>query len=89
MDEFLFIFIIIIAYILLLFILKRLSIGEKEINENCNNCCPDCKAALNRIRRIKKDKITHYITFKIFDSKRYLCNECGWEGLRWEDKFKS
>ena len=89
MDEFLFIFIIIIAYVILLFTLKRLDIGKKEINENCNNCCPDCKAALNRIRRIKKDKITHYITFKIFDSKRYLCNECGWEGLRWEDKFKS
>jgi uncharacterized protein with PIN domain len=89
MDEFLFIFIIIIAYIILLFTLKKLDIGKKEICENCNNCCPDCKAALNRIRRIKKDKITHYITFKIFDSKRYLCNECGWEGLRWEDKFKS
>ncbi len=66
-----------------------IGIGKKEVYENCNNCCPNCKSALNRIRRTKNDRIIHYITFKIFDSKRYLCNKCEWEGLRWEDKFKS
>ena len=89
MDEFLAVFIILIVYILILFILKKLNVGKKEIYENCTNCCPDCKAALNRIKRLLKDKITYHITFKIFDSKRYVCNACGWEGLRWEDKFKS
>ena len=69
--------------------MKAIGIGKKETYGNCNNCCPNCKSALNRIRRIKNDKIIHYITFKIFDSKRYLCNKCGWEGLRWEDKFRS
>jgi uncharacterized protein with PIN domain len=88
MDQFLFIFSIIIGYILSLFLVKKLNIGKKETCKNCNNCCPDCKSALNRIRRVKKDEITHYITFKIFDSKRYSCNKCGWEGLRWEEKFK-
>ena len=88
MDTFLLIFITIIIYVLLLFTLKKLNIGKKENYGNCNNCCPDCKSALNRIRRILTDKILYNITFKIFDSKRYICNDCGWEGLRWEDKFQ-
>ena len=87
MDTFLFIFIIIITYVIILFIAKKLNIGRKEKSENCNNCCPNCKSALNRIKRTLKDKIIHQITFQIFDSKRYFCNECGWEGLRWEEKF--
>ena len=87
MDTLILTFIIIIVYVLLLFLKKQLNIGKKETSKSCNNCCPDCKAALNRIKRQPKDKITHYITFKIFNSKRYLCKECGWEGLRWEDKF--
>ena len=87
MDQFLFIFSIIIGYILSLFLVKKLNIGRKEICTNCNNCCPDCKSALNRVKRILKDKIRHHITFKIFNSKRYICNKCGWEGLKWEDKF--
>ena len=28
------------------------------------------------------------LTFRIFDSKRYMCAECGWEGLRWEDNYR-
>ena len=89
MDDFILIFIILIIYILLLFIIKSLNIGRKEIVKNCNNCCPDCKSALRRIKRISKDKILHFLTFKIFNAKRYLCNECGWDGVRWEDKFQS
>ena len=89
MDQFLIIFIILISYVLLLFTLKKLDVGKKENYENCSNCCPNCKSALNRIRRILKDKIRHNITFKIFDSKRYVCTKCGWEGLRWEDKFRT
>lgn len=88
MDQFLLAFIAILIYVLILFIIRYLGIGSKKICLNCNNCCPDCGSALNRIKRITKDKLMYHITFRIFDSKRYVCNECGWEGLRWEDSYK-
>lgn len=84
MDQFLLVFIIILLYVLLLFIIRHLGVGRKKTCSTCNNCCPDCGSALNRVQRTNKDKLTHHITFRIFDSKRYVCNECGWEGLRWE-----
>ena len=88
MDQFLLVFIIILLYVLLLFIIRYLGIGSKKNCKNCNNCCPDCNLALNRVKRISRDKILYHITFKIFENKRYICNECGWEGLRWEDSFR-
>jgi len=88
MDEFLIVFIIVLSYVLFLFILRYLGIGSKKDCINCNNCCPDCGLALNRIQRIFKDKIVFHITFRIFEFKRYVCNECGWEGLRWEKRYK-
>ena len=87
-DKFLIVFIIVLVYALLLFIIRKLGVGSKKICVNCSNCCPDCDLALDRIRRLYKDKILHYITFRIFDFKRYICNDCGWEGLRWERKYK-
>ena len=87
MDKFLVIFIVILSYLLLLFILRTLEIGSKKANNTSNNYCPDCNLALQRIKRMSKDIIANYITFKIFDFKRYLCHECGWEGLRWERKY--
>ena len=89
MDQFLLIFIVIIIYTLLLFIFRFLNIGRKISSRKCNNCCPDCNYSLNRVKRITKDNIVNNLTFRIFDSKRYLCTECGWEGLRWEDSYKS
>jgi uncharacterized protein with PIN domain len=88
MDQFLLVFIIILLYVLILFIIRNLGIGSKKSNKNCNNYCPDCKTALNRVKRISNDKIIYHLTFRVFDSKRYICNECGWEGLRWEDKYR-
>ena len=88
MDQFLLAFIAVLIYVLILFIIRYIGIGSKKVCLNCNNCCPDCSSALNRIRRIVKDKIMYHITFRIFDCKRYACNECGWEGLRWEDSYK-
>ena len=87
-DKFLIIFFIIIIYAIIIFIMKHLGIGKKEKCDTCNNCCPDCKSALNRIQRKKIDHIIHHISFRAFDSRRYLCTDCGWEGLRWEEKFK-
>ena len=88
MDKFLLVFIIILLYVLFLFLIRHLGIGSKKACNNCNNCCPDCSSALNRVKRNSKDKIIHHLTFRIFDSKRYTCNECGWQGLRWEDRYR-
>ena len=88
MDKFLILFIIVLLYILLLFILRYLNIGRKKKCNNCNNCCPDCKYSLNRVKRKTKDQIINYITFRIYDYKRYICTECGWEGLKWDDSYK-
>ena len=88
MDQFLLLFIIILLYILLLFIFRYLNIGRKKSCSKCNNCCPDCRFSLNRVKRITKDNIVNNLTFRIFDSKRYICTECGWGGLRWEDQYK-
>ena len=82
------VFIIVLSYVLFLFILRYYRIGSKKNCINCNNCCPDCGLALSRIKRIYTDRILHYITFRIFEFKRYICNQCGWEGLRWENKYK-
>ncbi len=87
-DPFLSLFFIILLYPCILFLAKFLSIGKKKIFENCTNACPNCNTPLNRIRRLTRDKILITITFKIFDFKRYVCNECSWEGLRWEEKYK-
>ena len=86
-DPFLKIFIALLVYTLTLLILRARGWKRKEVCNNCNNCCPDCKAALNRIKRTKIDKLYYSLTFRIFDFKRYTCDNCGWEGLRWEKKY--
>ena len=88
MDNFLLVFIIILLYILFLFIIQRIGIGSKKRGSNSNNSCPDCKSTLNRIKRIFKDKIIYYLTLGMFDWRRYNCDKCGWEGLRWTKQFK-
>ncbi len=89
MDTFLIAFITIILYILLLFLLRKVGFNMKKQCGRCMNCCPDCDLALSRIKRKISDYITHYLTFRIFDCRRYICSNCGWEGLRWEEKFTS
>ena len=89
MDIFIYLFIFLITYVILLFILKKINWRRKTKCEKCNNCCPDCQSALNRVQRKKHDFFLKHITFQIFDFRRYICSECGWEGLRWEDKFQS
>ena len=88
MDNFLIVFIAVLSYLLLLFIIRNLGLGSKKSCINCRNCCPDCTLALNRMKRIYTDKIIYHITFRIFDFKRYICNNCGWEGLKWERNYK-
>ena len=76
-----------ISYILLLFIFKKFNIWKKKKCNNCNNCCPDCQKPLERIKRGNVDRLINYLTFKIFDFKRYKCLNCAWEGRRWERAF--
>ena len=87
LDPFLFITLMVISYFILLVTLKKLNIGRKLTCNRCENCCPDCKEALERIKRLTKDYIFNYLTFLIFDLKRYKCMNCAWEGLKWEKPF--
>ena len=87
LDRFLWIALGIVSYIMLLFILKKINIWRKKQCDNCNNCCPSCQEPLERIRRKKIDRIINYITFQIFDFKKYRCLNCAWEGRRWEPAF--
>ena len=87
-DPFLKLFILLLLYVGLLFLFRYLNVGKKRIMNSCNNACPDCYNPLNRIKRREVDKYLYYLTFRVFPFKRYLCDECGWEGLRWEDRFR-
>ena len=86
-DIFLQIALGLVFYILLLFILKRINIWKKKQCRNCNNCCPNCQEPLERIKRVRMDHITNYLTFQMFDFKKYQCLNCAWKGRRWERSF--
>ena len=87
LDYFLYIAIGLIFYVLILILLRSLNVWKKKECNNCNNCCPDCSKPLERIKRLKKDYVANYLTFKLFDFKRYKCMDCAWEGRRWERPF--
>ena len=87
-DPILILFIALLLYIVVLFFIRTINFGRKKVCDNCNNCCPDCTSALNRIKRKVLDRLSYHLTFRVFDFKRYVCNDCGWEGLRWEDKYR-
>ena len=88
MDNFLLVFIIILLYILFLFVIQYIGIGSKKSSSNSNNCCPDCSCTLKRVKRFFKDKIIYYLTLGMFDWRRYNCDKCGWEGLRWSKQYR-
>ena len=87
MDIFLYISVGLIAYVLLIILFRKIGIWNKKTCEKCSNCCPDCGTALERIRRKNIDYIKNYLSFQVFDFKRYRCINCAWEGLRWERAF--
>ena len=88
MDSFLILFIILILYVIILLILRAMGIGAKQECNTCKNCCPDCKNSLKRIKRKEQDHVLHLITLKLFAFKRYTCENCAWEGLRWEKAYQ-
>ncbi len=89
MDIFLFISLALISYVLILILLKNLNFWKKKENKNYNNCCPcELEKPLERIRRNKLDYLINYITFQLYDFKRYRCTECALECRRWDKPFK-
>ncbi len=88
-DPFFKFFLLLVFYIIILLVFRRIGYGEKKVTKYCLNACT-CKknTPLHRIERKTTDKILNHFTFKIFNFKRYKCNTCQWEGLRWEKDFK-
>jgi len=86
MDTPLLLFISLLIYIFFLFTLKSTGYMRKISSGNCNNCCPNCDKSLERIKRNINDHFTNYLTFYIFNFKKYKCKECKWVGLRTECK---
>jgi len=60
------IFILLIAFVILLFVMRFLGVGKKEKCKTCRNCCPHCKEVIRRIKRLKRDYLLNYLTFRIF-----------------------
>ena len=87
LDYFLYIAIGLIFYLIILIILKAFNVWKKIECDKCSNCCPCCSKPLERIKRLKKDYVANYLTFQLFDFKRYKCMDCAWEGRRWERPF--
>ena len=36
----------------------------------------------------KEISYVHYLTLGMFDWRRYICDKCGWEGLRWAKDYR-
>ena len=87
MDIFLYITLFLISYVLALFILKYSGCWKKQECNGYTNCCPNCNKPLERIKRGNVDYFINYLTFQIFDFKRYKCLSCNWKGLKWERPF--
>ena len=83
MDYFLIGFILSLSYIICIFIIQYFGIGSKKKSSNSNNCCPDCRSNLTRVKRLSKDKINYFLTLGIINWRRYSCEKCGWQGLKW------
>ena len=89
MDAPILILITLLVYFISIIILKRNGFKHKVSSEYSSNCCPCMKKIpLERVKRNYSDKLVNLITFKMFNFKRYVCRECNWQGLRWENKFK-
>ena len=88
MDKPILLLVFLTCYFTAICFLKKIGFKKKVVSEHYTNCCPKCNEALERIRRYNHDRIINLVTFQMFDFKRYYCNNCEWEGLRWENKSK-
>ena len=82
MDTPILLLIILLVYFVSLCLLKKAGYKRKIVDNKNSNCCPKCNSALERVRRKKSDHL-----IQMFDFKRYYCSNCGWKGLRGENKF--
>ena len=87
MDLFLLLFLTFVIYFIILLIIKKIELGKIKSFLDCNNCCPDCNNSLSRIQRKTSDYLLNYITLRFFKLKRYICANCGWEGIKWDENF--
>lgn len=87
MDTPILLLIILLVYFVTICILKKIGYKRKIVNNKNSNCCPKCNGVLDRVKRKNSDHLINILTFQMFDFKRYSCNNCGWNGLRWENKF--
>ena len=78
---------ILLVYFVTICILKKIGYKRKIVDNKNSNCCPKCNGVLDRVRRKNSDHLINILTFQMFGFKRYSCNNCGWNGLRWENKF--
>lgn len=87
MDAPILFLLLLVLYVVALFILRDSGYKEKIVCDHCVNCCPNCKEPLERVRRRNVDKLVNFLTFQMFGFKRYKCENCDWNGLRWEKKY--
>lgn len=89
MDIYIKVLLIVITYTIIIYTFKVFKLGKKISNRNCKNCCPECLkyknkiSPLTRVQKRKSDILLIFLTFYIFNLKRYKCRYCGWTGLRW------
>ena len=86
MDIFLFISLALISYVLILILLKNLNFWKKKRIKIIIIVSMKLKP-LERIRRNKLDYLINYITFQLYDFKRYRCTSA-LECRRWDKPFK-
>ena len=80
---------IILLYFFSLLILKQKNTWHKISGKGYSNLCPKCKAnPLERVKKQKKDYLVNYLTFQIFNFKRYKCIKCLKSFMRWEKRFR-
>ena len=83
------IILLLIIYVIILLVLKKKRIMHKISSSNYSNLCPLCKKEpLERIKKLQRDHFINYVTFQVFNFKRYKCIICKKSFLRWEKRFK-
>ena len=83
------IILIVLLYLISLIILRKKKIWHKISGKGYSNLCPMCKNhPLERIKKQRKDYIINYLTFQIFNFKKYKCVKCLKSFIRWEKRFR-
>jgi len=83
------IILLLLVYFISLLILRNKKVWHKISGKGYSNLCPICQDhPLERIKKQSKDYILNYLTFQIFNFKRYKCIKCLNSFMRWEKRFR-